>query len=331
MQFFCDHVDGGRHNRLISEAISRIERFCAPGEEKWGAMAFSESIAQIPYFNRFVTTNWDPFLERALDVLVPMVEDRDLAFWDDEKRQVLKIHGCVTRPYSIVATQTDYDECMARSPLIFNKLRDLMTTKTFLFVGYSMRDPDFQEVWRGITVALGNFTKLAYALDEAATPETISYWKKLGIELVGTYDSSFVKALREKLEKSDLVPSSKFMDSMTRQRRQIATTHINMGQESDGKLASAMYQDGLLHALDDVLASVALGTKKKEDFESDLGRMSQTLDRMRRRRDPIEIAYYSGRVEGLKWFCRRSARVIPRYFDPYRDRPSRRLVVGRRF
>ena len=101
MQYFCDHIDGGRHNRLITEAISRIEHFRAHREENGLAMAFSGEIAEIPYFNRFVTTNWDPFLERALDVLVPMVEDRDPAFWDDRRRQVLKIPGCVTRPDSV--------------------------------------------------------------------------------------------------------------------------------------------------------------------------------------------------------------------------------------
>src|SRR5580698_7049964 len=122
---------------------------------------FSDSLAEISYFNRFVTTNWDPFIERSLDVLGPIVEDRDLAFWDDRKKQVLKIHGCITRPYSIVATQTDYDTCMSQNPLIFNKLKDVMATKTFIFVGYSMRDADFREVWQTILHSLGHFAKLA--------------------------------------------------------------------------------------------------------------------------------------------------------------------------
>ena len=164
MQYFCDQLDGGHHNRLIREALSRIEEFCVRDSEANGiATMFTDGLAEIPYFNRFVTTNWDPFLERSLDVLVPMIEDRDLAFWDDHKRQVLKIHGCITRPYSIIATQTDYDKCVGRNRLIFNKLKDLMTTKTFLFVGYSMRDADFRKIWESISNTLGHFAKLAYA------------------------------------------------------------------------------------------------------------------------------------------------------------------------
>jgi len=103
MEYFCRQMDGGRHNRLIREAVSRIEQFSVPGEENVFATMFSDELAAIPYFDRFVTTNWDPFLERSLEILIPMVEDRDVAFWDDRKRQVLKIHGCITRPYSIVA------------------------------------------------------------------------------------------------------------------------------------------------------------------------------------------------------------------------------------
>jgi hypothetical protein len=331
MQYFCDTVDGGHHNRLIREAINRIERFCVRGEENRIAMIFVESLAEVPYLNRFVTTNWDPFLERSLDVLVPIVQDRDLAFWDDRKRQVLKIHGCITRPYTIVATQSDYDACMNQNPLIFNKLKDLMATKTFLFVGYSMRDADFQEVWNGITTNLGHFSKLAYAVDRGATPEAIALWKGRGVELVKVSDVSVIRSLRKRLEKDDLIPSEDLLESLRRSQRRVVSIHINMGQETHGKLASAMYQDGLLHALDNVVTSVALGIKKKEDFERELTEAEQHLKQMKRKRNPIEIAYWSGRLAILKRFCQRSKAPIFPYFHPYRSRPTKKLIRGASF
>ena len=85
MEYFCRQMDGGQHNRLIREALSRIERFSVPSEENRLATIFADELAEVPYFNRFVTTNWDPFLERSLEILIPMVEDRDVAFWDDRK------------------------------------------------------------------------------------------------------------------------------------------------------------------------------------------------------------------------------------------------------
>ena len=37
-----------------------------------------------------------------------------------KKRQILKKHGCVTRPYTLVATKDDYEACINRNSLIFN-------------------------------------------------------------------------------------------------------------------------------------------------------------------------------------------------------------------
>lgn len=66
--------------------------------------------------------------------------------------------------------------------------------------------------------------------------------------------------------------------------------HIRNNQTSDGKFSSAMYQDGLLHQLSSILISTALGTKKKVDFENDYGNKLNHLNKMRRRKDLIEIA-----------------------------------------
>src|ERR1700733_9401982 len=249
MEYFCKHLDGGRHNRLIREALNRIERFSVPGDDNTFATMFGEELAQIPYFSRFITTNWDPFLERSLEILISMVEDRDLAFWDDRKRQVLKIHGCISRPYSIVHTKTDYDNCVGQNPLIFNKLKDLMATKTFLFVGYSLRDSDFREVWEAITRQLGHFAKLAYAVDPYASAEDIKYWKDRGIQIFSTTDLAFVRELRSRLEEEGLIGSRRLLAFLHRERSRIARAHVRLRQTSDGAMASAMYQDGLLHAL----------------------------------------------------------------------------------
>jgi hypothetical protein len=329
MEFFCNRLDGGHKNRLIREAITYIELFSLPGEKRNTAMMLTALLADIPYLNRLVTTNWDPFLEWSLGVLVPIVHDRDLAFWDDKKRQVLKIHGCITRPYSIVATEDDYSGCLKENPLIFNKLRDLMATKTFVFMGYSMRDSDFQEVWGTITSALGRFGKLAYALNPHATPESIEFWKQRGVQIVKTYDLQFVRCLIEKLEVEDLIPPRKLLGNFERQRKKIISVHLKLQQNSDGGMASAMYQDGLLHALSNVLSSTALGLKRKEDFENELGYGTKMLHQQIKKDDPIEIAYWSGRNEVFRRFCNRDASIIPPYFHPQKLAPTPKFVKGR--
>ncbi len=329
MDFFCKKLDGGHHNRLIREAISYLELFFLPGEQRRFATMASDLLAEIPYLNRFVTTNWDPFIERSLDVLVPITEDRDLAFWDDKKRQVLKIHGCITRPYSIVATEGDYSNCIGQNPLIFNKLRDLMATKTFLFMGYSMRDSDFEEIWGSVTRALGRFAKLAYAIDPNATDENIELWGPRGIQLIKVNDLAFLRSLRERLEEEDIIPSREFLNLLRIQRNRIVSVHIKLRQNSDGSMASSMYQDGLLHALDHVLTSTALGTMRNQDFESELAYAARTITAAKKEDDPIETAYWSGRYEILRRFCSREKSSIPVYFHPRNMIPTTKFVQGR--
>jgi hypothetical protein len=331
MEAFCEERDGGRHNLLIREAISYLEPFLLPGPSNRVASEFGKSLAAIPFFKTVVTTNWDPLLERALDVLVPITEDRDLAFWDDRKKQVLKIHGCITRPHSIVATRGDYEACVGANPLVFNKLRDLMATKTFLFTGYSLKDLDFRGIWSSITGILGQFSKLAYALDPHASDEDIGYWGERGIHIFRLDAVQFLHELRKHLAKSGLIPSETQISFLMRERQRIVQVHLRNRQDSDGALISAMYQDGLIHELDEILDSVQLGTRKVSDFENELGFILNCLKAAQRSSDPIEIAYYAGRYTAISAYFETNKSQIPTYFHPYRLEPLTKFVIGSRW
>jgi hypothetical protein len=198
-----------------------------------------------------------------------------------------------------------------------------------VFVGYSLRDPDFRQIWGGITKSLGRFAKLAYGIDPNAADDDVDYWKKRGIEIFRTSDLAFVRDLRVRLVKDDLVPSDQFLEFLHRERRRITGIHIRLNQMSDGGFASAMYQDGVLHALTDVLTGMALGTKKKESFERDLFEAETILKKMWSQKDLVEIAYWTGRTEAAESFCSRKMKPISTYIHPYRLRPAAKLVKGK--
>jgi hypothetical protein len=328
MQMFCDERDGGHHNLLVREAINYLEPILLPGPTNHSASQFCAAVASIPFFKTLVTTNWDPLLERALDVLVPITEDRDLAFWDDRKKQVLKLHGCITRPHSIVATRKDYETCVTANALLFNKLRDLMATKTFLFTGYSLQDGDFREVWDSITSRLGRFSKLAYALDPHASDQDVEYWKERGILIFRLFDVQFIRELRKHIVELGLIPSEALVNFLMRERRRIVQIHLRNPQDSDGALSSAMYQDGLLHELDDILDAIQLGTMKHKDLENELGFTVNTLNKAQKQRDVIEIAYWTGRYFAVQAYFEEEQSQIPAYFHPYRLKPLNKLVKG---
>ena len=141
----------------------------------------------------------------------------------------------------------------------------------------------------------------------------------------------FTRSLRKRLKKQKLITPEQFLSFLQRQARRIASIHVNLSQTSDGRMASAMYQDGLLHALQDVLTSTTLGIKKKEDFEIDYREAEHRLTQMLRQHDAIEIAYWSGRFEVIRRFVKRTKGPIPAYFHPYRARPLTKLIKGKTF
>jgi hypothetical protein len=306
MQYFCDNVDGSQRNRVIREAIERIGRFWQPGEMRRAATRFPIALAEIPFFDRIITTNWDPFLENSLGVLFPIVEDSDLTFWDDTKKQVLKIHGCITRPATLVATTEDYRAWIDRNPLVVNKLRDLITTKTVIFIGYSIRDPDLITIWGEMSAVLGQHRRLAFSVEPEPTEDRIVALNQKGIHVIRQRGEEFVATLRSKLESDGLVPTRAFLSMLDAEQQRIIDLHFKLDQDTDWGIASAMYQDGLLHALDEVLGQSTFG-RDFTAFRSELADCEKMLGQMREKDDIVEIAYFSGWCEVLRKFCIGSA------------------------
>ena len=341
MQYYCDKADGGLKNRLIREIIKWIEPFCIEGEPNRSVTMFHTEIARIPNFKIIVTTNWDPLCERALNVLVPMVEDRDIPFWDEQKRQVLKIHGCVTRPQTIVATRRDYEACMTDKArgAIFTKLRDLMATKTFIFVGYSITDPDFKRIYDEVIANLGEFRRGSYVIDPEPTKKAIQGWNKRGVKIIKMRGIAFAREPTRHLEKNGFIPKTEFLERLYQQSRRIAQIHVetcDKWQDTNGGFVSSMYQDGLLHALEHIIVESKMG-KSFNDFNNTLKEYEQTLQKYERRLQKskdgkilAEIAYYHGRIEALKRFISHNRRDIPPFYNLMKLEPTKKLYFSSR-
>lgn len=59
-------------------------------------------------------------------------------------RCVIKAHGCITDPDTMILTRSEFFEARQRAPHFFRILDSLFLTHTLLFVGYSLSDPDIQ-------------------------------------------------------------------------------------------------------------------------------------------------------------------------------------------
>jgi len=338
MQYFCQRKDQGRKNRLIREIVDWLSPFCVDGSLHYEATAFYETLVNVPFFRVFVTTNWDPLLERTFDILFPIVENTDLAFWDDRRRQVLKVHGCISRPHTIVATTADYEDCLksATRKLVFDKLRDLMATKTFVFVGYSMSDLDLRRIYDELTVRLGDFHRPPYVVDQNPSPETEQWWKERRVPILRQNSFGFALDIVERLEREAKIPSRRLSAHFTSERRRLADVHewTSARQSSSGGIASSMYQDGLLHAIPSLMSDLRAGAtwdrllSQAKVFERQVKRHLRAVGRGNSEA-LFEAAYWSGWKVVYERFVSRNPRPIPAYFSPSSLKPSTRPVYFR--
>jgi hypothetical protein len=124
-----DHVD---YYRTITEILASD----AP------ANPIDELIFEIrPH--HIVTTNVDDLLERAQSLntrLYAVVsQDADLLSVSSD-RYLIKMHGDIKDPRTVVVKESDYLDYEQNHPLVSTFIRSLLINHTFLFIGYSLND-----------------------------------------------------------------------------------------------------------------------------------------------------------------------------------------------
>jgi hypothetical protein len=116
----------------------------------------------------WVTTNYDDLLEQTLresnEYFRKVVRDQDLPYTSADAVTLVKLHGDREQPDTIIITKQDYDTFSNRFPRVRDKLASLLIEKTFLFVGYGINDPDFNQIHAGITFDLRKHQRMAYAV-----------------------------------------------------------------------------------------------------------------------------------------------------------------------
>jgi hypothetical protein len=312
-QYFCDVMDGGFKGRLLREIREYLDQYMEIGEAYRSATMVHNLVAKIGFFQVIVTTNWDVFMERQLNIL-PVVRDSDLVYWNPDKRQIIKLHGCISQPETIVVTEDDYRD-FQKNRLdcpISNKLKDLMATKTFLFIGYSLKDESFQILQENVLSRMGKLARTSYAVLPQPSDALVDKWKKKGIRVISGNALQFLRDLHEFFVKEWIYFGGNILSAISELNDQLAMVHSftsfgRPNEEDPVGLVSAMYQDGLMHELEEIYFGVERG-KPISFFDGRLDYFRGRVDYWTGEGDPVEIAYCKGRVEILTWTLRSSSR-----------------------
>ena len=174
-----------------------------------------------------ITTAHDDRLEAALRAagrpFLSVVRDTDVPFDDLKRVQLIRLHGTISQPDSLILTEDDAADLFARLPLITKILQGHFASKTLLFLGYQLADPHFLALYRQVTGPIARYHRLAYAVQPHPDPLVVDRWrgkiKVLAAEplplLVRLAQS--VRREAQEVERAKLPPEPyKFLDYYTR-------------------------------------------------------------------------------------------------------------------
>lgn len=103
-----------------------------------------------------ITTNWDPFLEQLYPDYKVIVGQNDLLFSNpQEVGEIYKIHGCASKPGSLILTDDDYAKFNERNPYLAAKLITIFVEHPIVFLGYSISDENIASLLQSIALCIG--------------------------------------------------------------------------------------------------------------------------------------------------------------------------------
>lgn len=301
--------------RRTLERLEAAEAFRARWRE---STRFHRELASIPQLRDIVTTNWDTLFERYAAAL-PMVTAQDFAFWDLPRRKVFKIHGSLANVGTLVASRQDYDRRARelRQGTLGASLKLLLATRVPVFVGYSFRDLDFEQIYRYLAREVGDALPHAYVVTHSSgQPPT---WVRGNV--IRTDAAYFVARIKQQLIEQGLMLNPRRLDRFRADRiRVVKRQNGILRRYSRSKWPSMIYatsyQDGLLDAIDYGWDQSSSGDVNDPRFLDEKVHAYRHLyaGAMRHSRY-FDAAYIAGFNTGLLWLALPIAPVdAPMYF-----------------
>jgi len=144
-----------------------------------------ESLARTP-IQTYWTSNYDSLIEDALKAANrrPVVRRPCSSLTSNPRSrdcEVLKLHGDVSDPDSVVITKEDYERYARRNERLLLRLKNDLITKSFLFVGFSFTDPNLELVLSQVRELVHDNPRTHYAVfcepqkDEYSSPTWYRY------------------------------------------------------------------------------------------------------------------------------------------------------------
>jgi hypothetical protein len=197
-ELFVNLHDGSRYE-LLNEVISLYR---TPPTSSYT----HQQLSHVP-FKHIITTNYDRLFEETYRSLHVVTSGQNIPFIHDGVPTLYKIHGEPQNPGSIIITQRDYNNFFNKNDkLLWNSLQVLMSEKTILFLGYSVRDPNVLSTFLKIKNLLGNTMRPYCIVGPGMMPLEQDAFRRDNIHYFSDSAEEFVAELLDYLNPHPLMP-----------------------------------------------------------------------------------------------------------------------------
>lgn len=148
-----------------------------------------QALVQLP-IGKLFTTNYDRLIELAYqrwggDLTVATTPEEFLAQEVDRPRpHLIKLHGDIEQPRTIVLTRDDYAGSRLARAEMFRHFEQQARFSSFLFVGFSLRDPTFNLLRDEARMVMGSNMPASYLVQEHKDPITEEYLAHIGVQVI---------------------------------------------------------------------------------------------------------------------------------------------------
>lgn len=145
-------------------------------------------------FENVLTTNVEQLLEDAYRLVrgpvLPIVEDGQLRLTNPyDTPTLVKLHGDIHHPRTLILTEDDYDNAHLTRPLMFTWLASQLISRTGVLIGYSLGDPDVRMILAGLRRALGATPPDLWVLTMGANQIAADRYRRRGVRVVNLPES----------------------------------------------------------------------------------------------------------------------------------------------
>ncbi|WP_273400665.1 SIR2 family NAD-dependent protein deacylase [Traorella massiliensis] len=120
------------------------------------------------YFRAIITTNFDTLIEDAFQ----MFASRKIKTWTQQEVRenlaqmdeqfLLKLHGTYERQGTVILGLQGYLKNIYKNDIVSRIMETLLISNSFLFIGYGLNDPDFNNLLDHINVISENNNRIHY-------------------------------------------------------------------------------------------------------------------------------------------------------------------------